>query len=154
MRSRRQLRHDHVWFSIQYVLHVTGILIPLSAILGFQFVKLKSPGWPFYGRHMNWLTVIKEYLFHKWPRICSVFRNHNPVVPHSWLVTGFVTIVTRRVQLVQQELLTLPQHLSSSPFFTCLIEVRVLHIVNVHVFIYLVPCCDVCYNFWVKKIFG
>jgi hypothetical protein len=39
---------------------------------------------------MTWLTVM-EYLCHKWPRICSVFRNHNPIlsfflygVPHDW----------------------------------------------------------------------
>ena len=33
--------------------------------------------------------------------------------PHSWLITGFITIVTRRVLHVEQELLTLPEHLSS-----------------------------------------
>ena len=33
--------------------------------------------------------------------------------PHSWLITGFVTRLTRRVSLVVQELLTLPEHLSS-----------------------------------------
>jgi len=36
--------------------------------------------------------------------------------PHSWLITGFVTRLTRRVPLVEQELLTLPEHLSSPPF--------------------------------------
>jgi len=35
--------------------------------------------------------------------------------PHSWLITGFVTKVTRRVLLVEQELLTLPEHLSITP---------------------------------------
>ena len=35
--------------------------------------------------------------------------------PHSSLNTGFVTRLTRRVPLVEQELLTLPEHLSSSP---------------------------------------
>ena len=33
--------------------------------------------------------------------------------PHSWLITGFVTRVTRQVPLVEQELPTLPEHLSS-----------------------------------------
>jgi hypothetical protein len=32
----------------------------------------------------------------------------------SWLITGFVTRLTRRVSLVGQELNTLPEHLSSS----------------------------------------
>ena len=36
--------------------------------------------------------------------------------PHSWLITGFVTRVTWRVPLVEQELLTLPEHLISPPF--------------------------------------
>jgi hypothetical protein len=38
--------------------------------------------------------------------------------PHSWLITGFVTRLTRRVPLVEQELLTLPEHLSSPPVFS------------------------------------
>jgi hypothetical protein len=38
--------------------------------------------------------------------------------PHSWLITGFVTRLTRRVPLVEQELLTLPEHQSSSPVFS------------------------------------
>jgi hypothetical protein len=32
---------------------------------------------------------------------------------HSWLFTGFVTRVTRRVSLVEQEMLTFPNHLIS-----------------------------------------
>ena len=35
--------------------------------------------------------------------------------PHSWLITGFVPRLTQRVSLVEQELLTLPEHLSSPP---------------------------------------
>ena len=38
--------------------------------------------------------------------------------PHSWLITGFGTRLTRRVPLVEQELLTLREHLSSSPTFS------------------------------------
>jgi len=37
--------------------------------------------------------------------------------PHSWLIIGFVTRLTRRVPLVEQELFSLPEHLSSSPVF-------------------------------------
>ena len=33
--------------------------------------------------------------------------------PHSWIITGFVSRLTRRVSLVEQELLTFPEHLSS-----------------------------------------
>jgi hypothetical protein len=35
----------------------------------------------------------------------------------SWLITGVVTRVIRRVPLVEQKLLTLPDHLSSPPVF-------------------------------------
>ena len=39
--------------------------------------------------------------------------------PHSPLITGFVTRLTRRVPLVEQELLpTLPEHLCSPPVFS------------------------------------
>jgi hypothetical protein len=38
--------------------------------------------------------------------------------PHSWLITGFVTIVTRQVPHVEQEWPTLPEHLSSLPVFS------------------------------------
>ena len=37
---------------------------------------------------------------------------------HSWLITGFVTRLIRRVSLVEQKLLTLAEHLSSSPVFS------------------------------------
>jgi hypothetical protein len=32
------------------------------------------------------------------------------IVPHSWLITVFVTRVTRRRSLIKQELLILPEH--------------------------------------------
>jgi hypothetical protein len=54
-------------------------------------------------------------LCHKWSRICSTCRKH---FPHSRLITGFVTRLTRRVPLVEQELLTLPEHLSSPSVFS------------------------------------
>jgi len=55
---------------------------------------------------LTWLAVT-EYLCH-WPRICSLCRNHNLVLCHSWLITGFVARATRRVPQVEQQLLTLP----------------------------------------------
>jgi hypothetical protein len=55
---------------------------------------------------------------------------------------------------VRQELLTLPEHLSLPPFFTCLSRVRVVNIVKLHVFTFLVPCCDVQRDIRVQTIFG
>ena len=68
-------------------------------------------------RTCTWLTVM-QYLCNKWPRICSTCRKHFRSFPHSWLISGFVTRLTRRVSLVEQELLTLPGHLSSPPVFS------------------------------------
>jgi hypothetical protein len=37
---------------------------------------------------------------------------------YSWLITRFVTRMTRRVLLLDQELITLPEHLSSAPVYS------------------------------------
>ena len=62
--------------------------------------------------------------WHGWPLWNICVTNDNGYVrlvvntswsfPHSWLITGFVTRLTRPVLLVEQELLTLPEHLSFS----------------------------------------
>jgi hypothetical protein len=65
---------------------------------------------------MTWLTVM-EYLCHKWPRICSTCRKHFPIPSSLMTYHGFVTRLTRRVSLVEQELLTLPEILNSPPVF-------------------------------------
>ena len=44
--------------------------------------------------------------------------NTSRYFPHSRLITGFVTRLTRRVPLVEQELRTLPGHFSSPPVFS------------------------------------
>ena len=63
-----------------------------------------------------------EYLCHKWPRICSTCRKHFPVLSSFTTYHGFVTRLTRRVSLVEQELLTLPEHLCYSSFsFMCML---------------------------------
>ena len=40
------------------------------------------------------------------------------LIPHAWRITGFVTIVTRRVSLVEQKLFISSEHMSSSPVFS------------------------------------
>jgi hypothetical protein len=79
---------------------------------GFLLVKLMSSLRIFFGRH-HYLVDVMEYLCHKWTRICSTCRNPSRFFPHSWLITGLVTRLTRRVPLVEQELLTLLEHRSS-----------------------------------------
>jgi hypothetical protein len=79
---------------------------------GFLLVKLKSSLRTFTVATMAWLTVM-EYICHKWPRICSTCRKHFPIIYHR-----VCSRVARWVPLVEQELLTLPGHLSSPPGFS------------------------------------
>jgi hypothetical protein len=71
-------------------------------------VLLQSPpwlGWPL------WNICVTNY--HRYvPLIVNTSRSF----PHSWLITGFVTRLKRLVPLVEQELLTLPEHLSLPVF--------------------------------------
>jgi hypothetical protein len=75
---------------------------------------------------MTWLTIM-EYLCHKWPRIyLPLVVNTSRSFPHSQLITGFVTRLPRRVPLVEQEIPTLPEHLSSPPVFSGVRVIRSL----------------------------
>jgi hypothetical protein len=84
--------------------------------------------------------------------------NDHGYVPHSWLITGLVTRLTRRVPLVQQKLLTLPMHMSSPPVFSEVRVTRSLVLCVSFVDRYLSCCpfsfghCVVCpfssYGFW------
>jgi hypothetical protein len=77
--------------------------------------------------------------------------------PHSWLIAGFVTSVTRRVPLLQQELPTLPEHLSPLPVFSwvrgtlsfvfCVLICRSLF-VPFHSIGHCVVCPFLIYGFW------
>ena len=48
---------------------------------------------------------------------CSLNVKQHDIIPHSRLITGFVTTVTRRVPIVELEHRTLPEHLRSPPPF-------------------------------------
>ena len=106
---------------------------------------------------MTWLTVM-EYLCHKWPRICSTCRKHFPVRSSCMTYHRFVTRLARRVSLVEQELLTLPEHLSSAPVFNGVRLTRslVLYVCFVDRCLSFCPLsfghCGVCpssiYGFW------
>ena len=65
---------------------------------------------------MTWLTAMKNML-PKWPRICSTCRKYFPILS-SFMTYHRICRLTRRVPLVEQELLTLPEHLSSPPVFS------------------------------------
>jgi len=106
-----------------------------------------------------------------WPLWNTCVTNDHGYVPlvlktslffsHSRFITGFVTRLTRRVPLVEHELLTPPEHLSSPPLFSGVSVTRslVLYVCFVD------PClsfctfslghCVVCsssiYGFWLLR---
>ena len=74
-------------------------------------IVLLSPPWPLWH-----ICVINDHEYV--PLVVNTSRSF----PHSWPITGFVTRLTWWVPPVEQELLTLLEHLSSPPLFG---EVRV-----------------------------
>ena len=60
------------------------------------------------------------------PLVVSTSRSF----PNLRIITGFVTRLTRRVPLVEQELVILPEHLSSPPLFSwvCVTRSLVLYV--------------------------
>ena len=71
---------------------------------------LRSPPW--LGSSLRNICVTND------DRYILLVANTSRSFPHSWLITGFVTRLTRPVQLVEQELPTLPEYLSSLPVFS------------------------------------
>ena len=71
---------------------------------------LRSPPWLGWPLRNNCVTDNHGYV----PFVVST----SWYFAHSWVIIGFVTRITRRVPLVEQELLTLPEHLSSPPVFS------------------------------------
>ena len=72
------------------------------------------------------------FLTHK---TCDIRQKHvantSRSFPHLRFITGFVTKLTRRVPLVEQELPILPEHLNSPPIFS---GVRVTRSLVLYVF--------------------
>ena len=83
----------------------------------FLLVKLKSSLRKFCGRHHDLVNrygiSVSQMTTDNVPLVVSTSRSF----PNSRLITGFVTRLTWRVPLVEQELFTLPEHLSSHLVF-------------------------------------
>ena len=124
---------------------------------GFLLVKFKSLPRRFYGRHLDLVdrygisvSQVTTDMFH----LSSTFR----AFPHLWLVTESVTRFTRRVPLVEKELLILPEHLSSPPVLSgvCVIRSLVLCVCFVDRCLsfctfqlgHYVVCTSSIYGFW------
>jgi hypothetical protein len=100
------------WYDIpELMVPITISLIEDCCYQGSYWTKRSS--WLSWSRHfesftvatMTWLTVM-EYLCQKWTRICSTCRKH------------FLVLSSWQVPLVEQKLLTRPEHLSSPPVFS------------------------------------
>ena len=115
-------------------------------------VKLKSSLWTFHGRDHDFGRLLRIFVSQYVPIVVRTSRSF----PHSWLITGFMTRVTRQVSLVEQELLSLPKYLSSPPVFSGVrvawslsVLCSVLYIVVCPVsFRHCVFCPSSIYGFW------
>ena len=68
---------------------------------------------------LMWMTWFPGYGISVSQMTTDIFHvNTSRSFPHSRLIIGFVTRLKRRVPLVEQELPTLPEHLSSHPVFS------------------------------------
>jgi hypothetical protein len=112
----------------------------------FLLVKLKmlrSPpwlGWPLLD-----ICVTNDHGY------VSLVVSTSRAFPHSRLTTRFVTRLTRWVPLVQQELLTLSEHLSSPPVFSGVRVTRscVLYVCFVVLYFFFWPlCCLFFFDIW------
>ena len=125
---------------------------------GFLLVTLKSSLRKFYGRHHDWVDrygiSVSQMTTDNAPLVVNTSRSFL----HSWLITGFVTILARRASLVGHELLTLPEQLSSPPVIS---GVRVTRSLVLYVcfvdrclsfctfsFVHCVFCSSSIYGFW------
>jgi hypothetical protein len=119
--SRRVSNSCSSWRHTCNILILIFVLIPVETYFetpiswqkllnqGFLLVKLKSTwlGWPLWN-----ICVTNDHVYV--PPVVNTSR----YFPHSRLIIGFVTRLTRRVPLVEHELLTLPEHLRSPPVFS------------------------------------
>ena len=89
-----------------------------------------------------------------------VFNDTSWPFPHSWFICRFVIRVTqRRMPLVEQKLLTLPEHLSSPPVLSrvhvarslvfCVVFCRSFFVL---LFFFFWPLCCLSFNLWILII--
>jgi hypothetical protein len=138
-------KHMHPWLRIATSLACTKY-VKFNQVMGSQLSLLLSTCF------LNSLTGITNdhgYV--------PLVVNTSQSFPHSWIITGFVSRLTRQVPLVEQDLLTLLEHLSLPPVFSgvCVIRSLVLCVCFVDRCLSFCPFsfdhCVVCpsiYGFW------
>ena len=113
---------------------------------------LKSLLRKFYDRHHD---LVNRYGISVSQITSDIF--HLSSFTHSWLITEFVTRKTRWVPLVEEELHTLPEHMSSSPVFNgarvsqslvfCVVFCRSLFVL---LFFFYWSCCCLSSIYWFR----
>jgi len=91
------------WLLLRYFLalskcDVDSNRVDLPTWISSDEDKLKPLLQMFYSPRTSRLTAT-EYLYHRWPRVCSLYRFHSPVLSSSGPIAGFVTRLTRQAQL-------------------------------------------------------
>ena len=85
--------------------------------VSFTFVTRNILSYPHYSTtFFNYLYMLHSLQSYAHGYV-KLDENTSQSFPLSWPITGFVIRLTRRVPLVEQELPTLPEHLSSPPVF-------------------------------------
>ena len=95
------------------IINVDSITTILQTLCLYILSSTSPAGYP-----GNKKKAVIHYLVnrcHKSQQICPLVERNSRSFPDSWLITWFVTRVTRRVPHVEQELLTFPVHMSSPP---------------------------------------
>ena len=92
---------------------------PLN-VLTFQSFDFEGTWWRLFQKRVVWnkLEIYVFILMQKmeyWKLFIVVSTSRS--FPHSWLISWFVTRATQLLPLVEQEILTLSEHLSSSVFW-------------------------------------
>ena len=91
-----------IWYSFMRWLNTGTVGESFTCPLYALVESLRSPPW------LDWplwnICVKNDYGY------VSLVVSTSRSFPHSWLITGFVTRLPRRVPLEEQELFTLPKH--------------------------------------------
>ena len=128
------------WWRVAANKEATEPRVPLGYVEVITPKVLRSPpwlGWPIWN-----ICITNDHGYV--PLVVNTSRSF----PHSWLITGFVTRLTRRVSLVEQELFTLQEHLSSPLVFSWVPVARSLVVCVCFVYRCLVFCTFSIYGFW------
>jgi hypothetical protein len=109
------IRYSRACGSYQDFLDRGLLLTKMILNQGFLLVKLKPSLRTFNEVLLGWL--LWNICFTNYHEYVPLVVNTSQSFPHSWLITEIITRLTRRTPLVEQELFTLPEDMSSPPVF-------------------------------------